>query len=101
MKDLFNMTRHARRGTVTMLIAISLALLAVVAARLYREPLPEAAVRQEITRLDEAADTLAATPIKPERQDRSRQRSWQQQRRHPAKSKPTGEPRPLEPVPGF
>ena len=101
MRNLFDMTRHARRGTVAMLIAIALSLLVVVAARLHREPLPEDAVRQEITRLDEATDTLAVKNVKPESRQPSRQRSRQQPHRRPAKSKPAGEPRPLDPVPTF
>lgn len=101
MKDLFDMTRHARRGMVAMLIAIAVVLLVTVIAKSNREPVPHSIAWQDTTSLDAKADTQATNAVNPVHKDPARQRSHKHPQRRPAKPKPDREPRRLDPVPTF
>lgn len=101
MKDLFDMTRHARRGMVAMLIAIAVVLLAVVIAKSHRTPLPQNIAWQDTTSLEGKADTLTVSAVNPVHKGPARQRSPKRPHRHPTKPEPPREPRRLDPVPSF
>lgn len=101
MKGLFDMTRHARRGMVAMLIAIAVVLLVTVIAKSNREPVPHHMAWQDTTSLDTKADTLTANAVNPVHKEPARQRPHKHPQRRPAKPEPAREPRRLDPVPSF
>jgi cell division protein FtsN len=101
MKDLFDMTRHARRGMVAMLIAIAVVLLVTVIAKSQREPIPHNSAWQDTTSLEVNTDTLTTTVATPVHKGPAGQRSRKHPQRRPAKPKPDREPRRLDPVPTF
>ena len=101
MKGLFDMTRHARRGMVAMLVAIAVTLFITVMVKSHREPVPHSVTWQESSLHEGIADTSSVSIVSSVRKEPSRQRSRKHQKRRPAKPGPAREPRRLDPVPNF
>ena len=101
MKDLFDMTRHARRGMVAMLVAVAVVLLATVVVKSHRTTVPPGIARQDASLLDSKTDTLTDNAVSSVTKKPAKQRPRQRTQRRPAKPEPDHSPHPLEPVPNF
>lgn len=103
MRDLFDMTRHERRGMIVMLIVVALLLVAAVAARYYRDDSVVSADVTEVSNFEAAADTSAIKVVKPRVPKRAPAADKKRAGRPASKPKPkpSREPRRLDPVPAF
>lgn len=103
MKDLFDMTRHERRGMIAMLIVIALSLVVAIAARCHHEDVSHDVSALEINRFESVIDSVAAEPDKPQhtKPQRTKATPRRTKKQPSGKPKPAQEPRRIEPVPNF
>ena len=80
MKELFDMTRRERRGTIIVLALIALVLAVTVAARHWRTEPPVTVPQEQLMRFDAETDSLPSSQaVRPDKE---------QSRHHPADRKP-------------
>ena len=99
-KGFFDMTRRERRGTIV-LLSLMVVLLVVTAVVKLKKPVPQAPVARAAFEAFEAeTDSVVIVADKP---SRHKQVKKKRRTKHssPKKSKPSGQPRRLDPVPQF
>ena len=99
MKDLFDMTRRERQGTIVVLVIIALLMAGTVVVRQCHHEsaeLQQSAIQQFES---EADSSLLIVPSKPSEAHKSKPKK--SRKRQPKKPKPVKQPRHIDPVPQF
>lgn len=100
MKDLFEMTRRERNGTIVVLVIIALLLAGTVVVQHCHYASPELQ-QSTIQQFESEADTsLLIAPSKPSDAHKSKPKK-QSRKRQPKKPKTSKQPRHIDPVPQF
>ncbi len=99
-KNLLDMTRRERRGTIVLLALIAVLLLVTALVRLRKGTTPApSATRAAVEAFEAEADSAIITVDKPLRHKGEKKKS--SKRRAENKPKPADKPRRLDPVPQF
>ena len=103
LKELFQMSRQERRGTIVVLALIAVLLVGTLVIRSCGEDRSEDFVESdEIEQFEVATDTVTVTVEKNiKKKKRQYTKRTKQRRSAPKKSRPKDEPRRLDPVPQF
>ena len=103
LKELFQMSRQERRGTIVILALIALLLIGTLVVRSCGEDRSEDFVESdEIEQFEVATDTVTVTVEKNlKKKKRQYTKRTKQRRSGPKKSRPNDKPRRLDPVPQF
>ncbi len=101
LKELFEMTRRERRGTIVLLVLMSVIITVTSIVCNRKDDLPQTAALSAVEAFEAQADStgLAEQQLAPHKSDKKRKPS---KRRAAKKSKPSSDkPRRLDPVPQF
>ena len=103
LKELFQMSRQERRGTIVILALIAVLLVSTLVVRTCVKDQSGYIVGQdEIEQFEAATDSVTVTIDKPlKKKKRQHKKRTKQRRSAPKKSRPKDEPRRLDPVPQF
>ena len=99
-KGFFDMSRRERRGTIVLLALMVVLLLVTAVIRSKKSTTPTPAVQAPVEAFEAETDSVIITAKKPlyPKQEKKRRLS---KRPSPKKSKPSDNPRRLDPVPQF
>ena len=103
LKELFQMSRQERRGTIVILALIALLLIGTLVVRSCGEDRSEDIVEpNEIEQFEAATDSVTVTVDKPlKKKNQQHAKRTKKHRSAPKKSRPEDKPRRLDPVPQF
>lgn len=103
LKELFQMSRQERRGTIVVLALIAVLLVGTLVVRSCGKDRSGYFVEQdEIEQFEAATDSVTVTVDKPlKKKNQQHAKRTKQRRSAPKKSRPKDEPRRLDPVPQF
>ena len=102
LKELFQMSRQERRGTIVILALIALLLIGTLVVRSCGEDWSEDFVESdEIEQFEAATDSVTVTVEKNIKKKQHHTKRTKQRRSGPKKSRPEDKPRRLDPVPQF
>lgn len=104
MKELFDMTRRERRGTIVVLALIALILAVTLITRQWRDEPPVTPQQEEMLRFDAATDSVAPPQAvhrgKPHtRHHATKKKSSRKSGKNSGKNSPSSAP--MDPVPQF